>query len=178
MDAAVNRRVIRPPDPPNPSVPPDPQLNAILAVREKERVYFASSMALTTVLDMAIFGQTFLNGGVYGRARVLSPASVNEMTRNQIPGIGAAFFEQFFTEASWGLGWSVHGPKTGLAGSLYSSRSFEHWGAGGTYLWVDPEFEIVGVYFSSTVISEKISDSLKYWRNDLFTDAVTAAVVD
>ena len=43
---------------------------------------------VTTAEDLAIFLQAFLNGGSYGRARVLSRVTVAEMTRNQIPGIG------------------------------------------------------------------------------------------
>lgn len=120
----------------------------------------------------------FLNGGAYGSAQVLSPVTVAEMTRNQIPGVGSTFLEQVFPEAYWGLGWSIHGPKTGDCGGLYSPLSFEHWGAGGTYFWVDPEFEIVGVYLSAIKGLIKTSETVKHLRNDAFQDAVTASVVD
>jgi CubicO group peptidase (beta-lactamase class C family) len=176
VDAEAGRRIRRPPDPVDPQNPPDPLTTALLKTMETERLYSGSSLALSTAVNMARLGQMFLNGGAYGTARVLSPVTVAEMTRNQIPGIGANFLEQVFPEASWGLGWSIHGGKTGLCGGLYSSRSFEHWGAGGTYLWVDPELEIIGVYFSSTVSTPHPSEGGKYWSNDLFTDAVTAAV--
>ena len=45
----------------------------------------------STAPDLAIFGQMFLNGGVYDGARVISPAAVTAMTRNQIPGIPTNF---------------------------------------------------------------------------------------
>lgn len=172
VDAPASRCVRRPPD------PPDPLWDAITDAMENERMYFGSFGAVSTAMDVAILGQMFLNGGSYGPSRILSSASVAEMTRNQIPGVSASFMDEFFPEASWGLGWSVHGDKTGLAGGLLSSKSYEHGGAGGTYVWVDPELELVGVYFSSTNDSTTITDSLKYWRNDLFTDAVTAAIED
>jgi serine-type D-Ala-D-Ala carboxypeptidase len=133
---------------------------------------------LSTAMDMAIFGQMFLNGGSYAGKRILSPASVAEMTRNQIPGISARFKKEVFPEASWGLGWSIHGNKRGLCGALNSAAAFEHWGAGGVYLWVDPVGEIVGAYFSvaiSTQEMESLAGEMPWWRNDLFTDMVTAA---
>lgn len=175
VDAPSNRRVRRPPDPDFPS---DPEYEPLSAVVDIERVYNGSGLAVSTALDFARFGQMFLNGGAYGTARVLSPVSVAEMTRNQIPGIGARFLDEVFPEAYWGLGWSIHGNKSGGNGGLYSSRSFEHWGAGGTYVWVDPELEIVGVYFSSAPRRLKVLEGLKHLYNDLFTDAVTAAVED
>jgi CubicO group peptidase (beta-lactamase class C family) len=175
VDAPPNRRVRRPPDP---DFPIGPEYEPLSAVVDTERVYNGSGLAVSTALDIAKFGQMFLNGGAYGAARILSPVSVAEMTRNQIPGIKATFGEEVFPEASWGLGWSVRGPKTGGCGGLYSSRTFEHWGAGGTYVWVDPEYEIIGVYFTSAPMKLKVLEAIKHLHNDLFTDAVTAAVED
>jgi len=126
--------------------------------------------AHSTAMDMAIFGQMFLNRGVYGDARILSPASVAEMTRNQIPGIGARYGDEFFPEASWGFCWNIHGNKKDR-GTLHSPETFCHGGGGRVFLWADPVYEIVGVYFSVM-----LEDSRNY--SDLFMNAVTAAVVD
>ncbi len=146
---------------------------------ETQPFYTGSNFAWSTVLDMAIFGQTFLNGGAYGDARVLSPASVAAMSRNQIPGVRSVFFDQVFPEAGWGLGWDVQGTKAGWNGALQSPETFGHLGAGGLDLWVDPVNEIVGVYFSMTSMSEiTTAEWAKHWRNDLFADAVIAAVVE
>jgi CubicO group peptidase (beta-lactamase class C family) len=126
--------------------------------------------AFSTAMDIAQFGQLFLNRGSYGDTRILSPASVFEMTRNQIPGIDAVYGDEVFPEASWGYGWNVHGSKKGWGGgSLHSSRAFIHGGGGGVHLWVDPEYEIVGVYFSVRMPS---GDSV-----DAFTNMVTAAAI-
>jgi CubicO group peptidase (beta-lactamase class C family) len=122
----------------------------------------------STALDMAIFGQMFLNGGSYGDARILGPATIAAITRNQIPGVGARFEEEVFPEAAWGLGWSLQEKKKDYIGTLHSPRTFSHGGAGGVLLWIDPVYEIVGVYFS--VRMEK-------WTGDHFIDAVTAACV-
>jgi CubicO group peptidase (beta-lactamase class C family) len=128
-------------------------------------------------MDMAIFGQMFLNRGSYGEVSILSPAAVAEMTRNQIPGVSAQYRGEFFPEASWGFGWGIHGKNRALiGGSLHSPQAFAQHGAGGVYFWVDPVYEIVGVYFS--VVLEIIDDTRPNECYDLFTNAVTAAVVD
>ena len=50
----------------------------------------ASGGVYSTAMDMAIFGQMFSQSWSYGEVRILSPAAVAEMTRNQIPGIRCA----------------------------------------------------------------------------------------
>src|SRR5712691_10401724 len=148
-----------------------------LATRENQELPLGSGGVYSTAMDMAIFGQMFLNRGSYGEMRILSPAAVAEMTRNQIPGISAQHGGEFFPEASWGLGWSIHGNKRALqGGSLHSPQAFAHSGGGGVFVWVDPVYEIVGVYFS--VALERIDDIRSKVCYDLFTNAVTAAVVD
>jgi CubicO group peptidase (beta-lactamase class C family) len=100
------------------------------------------------------------------------------MTRNQIPGVGAQFGSQSFAEASWGLGWDIVADKKApyYYGALQSPETFAHGGAGGTYLWVDPTYDLVGVYFSTVL--ELIRDEFDNWGVDLFTNAVVAAVTD
>ncbi len=170
IDLPADRRVRRTPEP---GLEPDESDRA----HESERLYYGSGGVISSAWDLAILGQMFLNGGAYGKKRILSPETVRAMTRNQIPGIGATIFREVFPEGSWGFGWSVHGAKTGLCGGLYSPKAYEHSGRGGVYVWVDPEYEIVGVYCSATPLSEDtIVNWHRYWRNDLFTDALTAAV--
>jgi len=174
-DAPKQRRSRRP-------APANHSPDAFDIAVETERMSYASGSAISTAMDLAVFGQMFLNQGGYGTARILSPASVAVMTRNQTPGLPSTFFLETFPESSWGLGWSIHGTKTGSCGALYSERSFEHWGGGGgCYLWVDPVYDLVGVYYAATPsLTGHTSrvDWAKTWRNDLFTDALTAAVVE
>jgi CubicO group peptidase (beta-lactamase class C family) len=140
--------------------------------REGQEMPHAAGGVYSTAVDMAIFGQMFLNRGTYGDARILSPASVTEMTRNQVPGIGARFRDEFFPEASWGFGWNVHGSKKSqYRGTLHSPEAFCHGGSGGVFSWVDPVYEIVGVY-----LSVMLSEDADY--REFFMNAVTAAVVD
>jgi serine-type D-Ala-D-Ala carboxypeptidase len=143
-----------------------------------ERLVGGAGSTVTTAHDLAVFGQMYLNRGAYGDARILSPASIAVMTRNQTPGISAVYRNQRFPESSWGFGWSVHGYKTGWCGGLYSPEAFEHWGAGGAYVWVDPTYDLVGVYLSTAEWGGEDQVYETAMRNDLFTDAATAAIVD
>jgi serine-type D-Ala-D-Ala carboxypeptidase len=172
-DAVRARIVRRPLGAPFPSGGITPGLDT----RERQELPGAAAGVYSTAMDMAIFGQMFLNRGSYGEVSILSPAAVAEMTRNQIPGIGAQDAGEFFPEASWGFGWGIHGNKKALQdGSLHSTQAFDHYGAGGVFCWVDPVYEIVGVYFS--VELERLDDRRSKACQDLFTNAVTAAVVD
>ena len=49
-------------------------------------------------------------------------------------------------------------------------------GAGGTYLWVDPVHEVVGVYLS--LLLRASPGHFPAWNADLFSNMVTAAVLD
>jgi CubicO group peptidase (beta-lactamase class C family) len=136
----------------------------------------AAGGAFSTAMDIAIFGQMFLNRGIYDNTRILSSASVAAMTRNQIPGIGAQFLGELFPEAEWGLGWNVcvSGKNIAWGEPLPSREAFSHGGSSGVFLWVDPVYELVGVYFSVA-----LQDFPKrYCPIDLFINAVTAAVMD
>jgi serine-type D-Ala-D-Ala carboxypeptidase len=145
--------------------------------RKWQEVPLAWGGLYSTVQDMAIFGQMFLNRGCYGDVRILSPATVREMTRNQIPGISAEYFGEYFPEASWGLGWTACGDKKSLdEGTLRSPATFSHTGAGGIQLWVDPDQELVGVYFS--VVPKVDAGNRHIWPVDLFMNAVTASLID
>ncbi len=133
----------------------------------------------STAWDIAIFGQMFLNSGSYASQRILSPPAATAMTANQIPGTPARYMDEVFPEASWGFGWSSHGHKTGACGGIYSSAAFELWGGGGSYMWVDPAHSLVGVYLSvDPRPATEIRFPMRSRCNDLFTDALTAAVVD
>ena len=132
----------------------------------------------STARDMAAFCQMFLNRGRYGDARILSRATVTEMTRNQIPGIDTRYGGEYHAESSWGYGWAIHGYEkwADYDGSLHSSQAFLHGGAGGVYLWADPVYELVGVYFS--VLLERKGPRSNVWCVDLFMDAVMGAIDD
>lgn len=129
---------------------------------------FARGGAYSTVLDMAKFGQMYLNKGIFGNKQILSPVTVSEMTRNQIPGVSATYGDEEFEEACWGYGWNVRGHKKDTCGTLRSATSINHGGNGGVSLWVDPVYETVAVYFSVDA-KQNI---------DLYNNMVLASIVE
>lgn len=132
----------------------------------------------STASDMAAFGQAFLNKGSYGDARILHPSTVAEMTRDQIPGIGAILsvgpYERRRASASWGYGWGISSGQKWTRWPLFPRGSFSHSGGGAMFLWVDPVNEIVGVYLSICRFSPETFDPLS--NCDLFVNAVTASI--
>jgi CubicO group peptidase (beta-lactamase class C family) len=127
--------------------------------------------------DMALFGQMFLNRGRYGDARILSPASVAAMTRDQIPGVAAVYGTERFDQAGWGYGWNIKvGKKETNRSGLASPRTFEQSGAGGACLLIDPEYELVLVYFS--IETSGVVGGIHQWCMDHFADAAIGAIDD
>lgn len=132
-----------------------------------------------SALDLAVFGQMFLNRGRFGNTQLLSPATVHEMTRDQLPGIKAEISGYVSDEASFGLGWMVQGDHRWPwhNATLTPKGTFWQSGSGGSLLWVDPMNEIVGVYLSVCLIDD--GDTINpHWDADLFMNAVTAAAID
>ena len=136
----------------------------------------ASSGAFGTGRDLAVFGQMFLNGGSYGGSRVLSPASVGAMTRNQIPGIPAVFGDENFPESEWGIGWGMHCTKKAWAWNepLLSPGTFCHSGGFAVVLWVDPKLDLVAVYCS--LHERYLPSGLPDSNQDLFINSLMAAI--
>ncbi|HKL98946.1 MAG TPA: serine hydrolase domain-containing protein, partial [Mobilitalea sp.] len=102
----------------------------------------------STVHDMTNLGQMYLNHGVYDGKRVLSTASVREITSDHNQQVSASTYHGETFESTWGLGWNVKGTKTDDAGMLRSAGSFEHGGFATTKLLCDPEADIVAAYFT------------------------------
>jgi CubicO group peptidase (beta-lactamase class C family) len=90
----------------------------------------ASGGLISTAMDYGRFLQMFLNGGVYGGARVLTPESIAAMTA---PHADAG------KDGAYGYGWFVG------AGGVYW-----HSGSDGTYAWVDPAHDLFGLVFTQS----------------------------
>jgi CubicO group peptidase (beta-lactamase class C family) len=88
---------------------------------------------LSTASDLGIWMQTILDGGIYGKTRILSEESVKEMTRTQTGDITCGFTEGM----SFGLAFAVVKDPQGVTGML-NPGTFGHGGAFGTQYWTDP----------------------------------------
>ena len=128
---------------------------------------------VASAIDVAVFGQLFLNGGSYGGRRILSASAVREMTRNQIPGISARIFAmERHAEASWGYGWGIASTEKWNSFLTLPNGAFAHSGGSGTCLWCDPAHGIVGVFLSVG----RIQATGLIWSGDLFANAVYSAL--
>jgi serine-type D-Ala-D-Ala carboxypeptidase len=158
-------------DPDNPFMP-------CIGSREWQQTPDGGGGVLSTPRDMVTFGQMFLNRGRYGDARILSPAAVAAMTRDQIPGLGALLLNIVAARASWGYGWQIVSPTKWkyFDGSLQPLGTFGHPGAGGVNYWIDRDHDLIGAYFEVT--ARLSPDYNLLWNFDLFQNAITAAVDD
>lgn len=125
----------------------------------------------STVNDMQIFAQMILNKGSYDGIRILSPITVDYMTRNWLPGTPANYGAEMFPEALWGLGWNICGHKLDVeSGPLKSTSAFVHGGWGRCMLWIDPYYELAGILFYPKMPPE-------YRRfDDLFRNIIMSAI--
>jgi len=120
----------------------------------------------STAPDLGALMQMMLNTGTYGGRRLLSRASVEAMTTNQIP-------EELGVKQ--GLGWFVAGRPGSMGGPLGSTTAFGHRGATGVMVWADPERDLAGVFLCHQA-GRAGSESRHV--SDVFTSMAAAAVVD
>lgn len=105
---------------------------------------------LSTAGDLVRFGRAMLRGGELDGARVLPPAFVELMTREQTrDGFGAA--ENPIASAHYALGWGKPSPHA----TPGSASAFGHRGASGTALWVDPAHDLVVAYVTAVLGLER-----------------------
>ncbi|MBS0263945.1 MAG: beta-lactamase family protein [Planctomycetes bacterium] len=104
---------------------------------------------LTTPLDLARFGQMLLSGGQAGGRQILSRASIQASTRNQLDAMREVPADDRRTKP-WGLGWRLNWPAhSANFGDLLGPRTYGHWGATGTLMWIDPDRETCAVLLTT-----------------------------
>jgi len=118
-----------------------------------------------TAWEVAVLAQTYLNGGRYGTARILSAQTVSEMTRQQVN----------LEDNPRGLGWLLRSASGSSSGRWFGPRSYGHTGYTGTSVWVDPDRELVVVLLSNRVYDGRAPSGIAALRPRLH-DAVIEAV--
>ena len=94
----------------------------------------------STASDLAVYAQMMLNGGSYHGKRILSPRTVEMMTKAYPVSSGTR-----------GLGWDKQSPYSSNRAELFSDRAFGHGGFTGTVLWIDPELDMFFIFLSNRV---------------------------
>jgi CubicO group peptidase (beta-lactamase class C family) len=130
---------------------------------------------VSTAMDYARFCQMLLNGGRLDGTRVLSRTSVSLMTSDHLARISAPVTPGELLLGTpgytFGLGFAVRqGP--GVAGVPGSAGEFMWAGFAGTYFWVDPKEELLGVLMTQAPSPERA-----YYRR-LFKQLVYQAITD
>ncbi len=99
----------------------------------------------STLADLVAFGQAYLRGGTYQGYPLLSPASIALMTRHQTEGM--TLYEGGYPTrpADFGLGWG----KPSRGEMIGSPGAYEHGGATGTRLYIDPEYDLIVVFLTN-----------------------------
>lgn len=102
--------------------------------------------------DLAVFDQTMLNGGSYGSARILRPATVAAMTRDQTPKVDPhrVSYIQGLLLSPKGYGWELSvDPRKSMGGHLFGRAAFGKSGGAGTFMWIDPKRQLIAVYLTN-----------------------------
>lgn len=133
-------------------MPSDQQRLAPLRYETPETLAHLDSLAFpagglySTADDLVKLGRAFLNKGELGAYRLLSEGAVATMTRVHTEGIMA--LEDSTPRPSFtGLGWGMRSPFGNVLGS---ASSYGHAGASGSWLWIDPEWNLVFALLSNT----------------------------
>lgn len=118
----------------------------------------------TTLRDLTIYARMILEGGEFGSVRVLSPATVREMSMSQIPPeIGGHT-----------LGWFAYPNGYLPRADLLSRRTFGHTGFTGTALVFDPEIEAAFILLTNRVFCDPENDRFLTYRRKMLN--VMAAI--
>jgi CubicO group peptidase (beta-lactamase class C family) len=93
----------------------------------------------STATDLLTLYKTILNGGKYGNFRLLSAEGLRLMRQ---PHTGE--LKTGTPGAGWGLGWFVM--KQDTAGQPTPAGTFGHGGRYGTYCFLDPKNDLIGIF--------------------------------
>jgi CubicO group peptidase (beta-lactamase class C family) len=118
-----------------------------------------------TAWSVSVLGQCYLNGGEYGGVRLMSPALVTQMTREQVRSHGTRR----------GLGWLLQSQHTSSAGRFLGSRAFGHTGFTGSSIWADPDLELLAVALTNRVYYGRDATAIASFRSHLHDTIVEAA---
>jgi CubicO group peptidase (beta-lactamase class C family) len=124
---------------------------------------------VSTIDDYFAFSRMMLNKGRHGREQILSRATVELMTSDQLTPEQRAGSEVFFgTHSSWGLGMAVDIRRDEI---FHTPGRFGWNGGFGTTAYTDPTEGVIGILFTQRMMDSP--EALKVF-NDFWTLAYEA----
>ena len=136
---------------------------------------------VSTAHDMHRFAEMLRRGGELDGARILSPAILDQATRNRTGDKPNELYMQLALSRGWapspayiGIGFSLRGDAIchHQFGTLTSPRTFGNHGFGSTVFWIDPERDMTFVCLTAGVMDE--ADNIERFQR-LSDIAVSAA---
>jgi CubicO group peptidase (beta-lactamase class C family) len=137
---------------------------------------------VTTIDDFGAFAQMLCNGGELNDARILSPATLDCVTRNVTGDMPNDIWDYAVESRNWpvfpaylGLGFFLRGegPHPTPFGSLATPRTFGGVGAGSTTFFIDPEKGLSYAFLSTGLLEESRSTERHQYLADLVHGALT-----
>jgi len=101
---------------------------------------------ISTARDYARFCRMVLDSGTSNDQRILSKKTVAAATKNQIRHIKGG---------RYGFGWRI------------DPEGFSHSGSDGTFVWCDPERDLIGMVLTQTQRSKKLGPARNQFRKDV-----------
>jgi len=121
----------------------------------------------STAKDMFVFSQMILNKGIYQGQRILGEITVNKMTE------GVTNSGVYESPSSY-LHYILSGPKTwfweyassphSFFGDLVSKKAIGKMGGAGTFLLIDPEYDLIIVYLTNYGQPERTLEGEESWN--------------
>ena len=109
---------------------------------------------VSTTEDYLNFCQMLVNGGIFGETRLLSPKTIDFMTRDHLdPDMGGIPLGEGDSKGlGFGLGFAVI-KNAGQYGHIYSDGVYAWGGAASTIFWIDPAEELVVILMTQVMAS-------------------------
>jgi CubicO group peptidase (beta-lactamase class C family) len=140
--------------------------NRLIDVKQAPKNDSGGAGAVSTASDYLRFGQMMLNGGELDGRRILSRTTIALMTSDHLPPTIRQTVqpgEQLLGVQGYtfGLGFAVR-KEQGLAGVHGSAGEYTWAGYAGTYFWIDPKEQLVGI-----LMTQAPGPSRAYYRRML-----------
>ncbi|MCB0113577.1 MAG: serine hydrolase, partial [Caldilineaceae bacterium] len=159
-------------------LPPHPPLHVLDAAQTSSYLRPPAMLSgggglVSTTADYLRFCQMLLNGGILDGARLLGPKTVALMRANHLPPALMPIGMKPNLRHGYGFGLGVRVLVDVAASAMTGSAGNYGWsGAAGTYFWIDPVEEMIGIFMMQFMPSDF------YPIQAQFQNAVYQALVD